>query len=100
MVAQAEPEVVQKIRELAATQRCRPTRRAKQDFIVYDVTRYEVLEAICKWIDADKPVRKDFTKHDPRHHGKPIYIFKPIFHGKVFWVETAMNAIGRLGNCY
>ncbi len=88
VTGQAEPEVVRKIRQMASDpQKVRRTERAKRDSVTYDVTKYEVMEAICAWIDAGKSIRKDFTRHVPEHRGTPIYTLKPDIGGKVFWVE-------------
>lgn len=52
--------------------------RAQNEIWHHGLTIYDVCDALIKWIDKGKVVKKDVTRNDPRHKGEAIYIFNPI----------------------
>ncbi len=54
------------------------TYSAEWEMFSYDLTIYDVCDAIVDWIDNGKDVEQDVTRFSGKHQDKLIYIFKPI----------------------
>lgn len=73
-----DPQTVQTIRDLAERpDRVRLTKRAMYDLWAEHLTKEDVCDAICEWIDAGKRVEQITTQHVPEHKGEPQYLMVP-----------------------
>ena len=87
----ADPQVVQTIRELAARlDTVRVTTRAECDLWAEHLTKEDVCDAICDWIDASKPVEQVTTRYVPEHRGEPAYVMAPEVGGMELYVKVTI----------
>jgi len=91
----AGPETVQTIRGLAARpERVRVTTRAQCDLWAEHLTKEDVCDAICDWIDAGKPVTAITTQHVPEHKGEPAYVMAPEVSDAELYVKVTVMGPG------
>jgi hypothetical protein len=91
----ADPQTVQTIRELAAhPDRVRLTMRAKSDLWAEHLTKEDVCDAICDWIDAGKPLGVITTEHVAEHKGEPAYEMLPRVGDAELYVKVTIVDLG------
>ena len=66
------------------------TTRAKCDLWAEDLTKEDVCDAICDWIDAGKPVQQITTQHVAEHEGEPAYVMVPEVSGAELYVKVTI----------
>lgn len=71
------------------------TTRAKCDLWAEDLTKEDVCDAICDWIDAGKPVEQIATEHVPEHKGEPAYVMVPKVGNEELYVKVTIVDLGR-----
>lgn len=75
----ADLNTIQLIYKLAQKpEKVRSTNRAEWEMFSLNLTRKDICDAICNWIESGKTVVKDFTRRDPKNVGEPFYIMKPV----------------------
>jgi len=91
----ADPQTVQTIRELAGQlDRVRLTMRAQCDLWAEHLTKENVCDAICDWIDAGKPVGVITTAHVAEHRGEPAYEMLPQVGDAELYVKVTIVDLG------
>lgn len=94
----ARPEIVNCIRKLAAEpKKVRITFRCKYDIMAEGLTKHEICEEICSWINERKPVEEVVTKHAPGHIGKVAYVVKPSINNKGYYIKVAIEDLSASG---
>jgi hypothetical protein len=86
---------VRAVRELGA----RPdkvclTTRAQCDLWAEDLTKKDVCDAICDWIDAGEPVEQITTEHVSQHKGEPAYVMVPRVGDAQLYVKVTIVNLG------
>ena len=68
------------------------TETAKYDLLAHNLTKADICDAICDWIDAGKPV--DTVTMKGRDAGSTGYVMKPTISGKGYYVKVLLRDIG------
>jgi hypothetical protein len=91
----ADAGVVALIRTLASDPgRVEVYRSAKYDFLSGTITKDDVCDAVCAWIDAGEPVLETIIHTIPELQGHPAYELKPQLAGHRYYVKLAMEKRG------
>ena len=64
--------------------------RAECDLWKEHLTKEDICDAICTWIDANKPVEQITTEHVPEHQGEPAYVMITEVSGIEFYVKVTI----------
>ena len=84
-------KIVKTIRELAArVEKVEQTTRSMCDMWHDGLKKDDICDAICDWIDKEKPVHTITTQHVPEHVGEPAYVMKPIIEGNEYYVKVTI----------
>ena len=88
----AEPNVVQHIFRLAGQpEQVEPSTTAYYDLLGLHLTKTDICDAICNWIDKGKPVQEIVTEYADGHIGEPAYVMKPDLSGVRCYVKVAIQ---------
>lgn len=88
----ADAETVKAIRELAARdEKVRLTGRAYWDALGEGLTKADIRDAICSWIDAEKPVEAGVTTEVEEHIGELHYVMRPLIIDSEFYVKVKIE---------
>jgi hypothetical protein len=89
---QASPEVIQLIRRLAKdAERVEVYRTAIYSFMGGELTKEDVCDAVCEWIDAGKGIVETTIHTIPEFKGTPAYELKPRLGGQIHYVKMAIE---------
>lgn len=88
----ADPNTVGKILRLVRNpEKVKITRSTQFDLMGLYLTKLDVCDAICDWIDSGKEVLVIVTKYAKDHIGRPAYVMKPNLAGKPCYVKVAFQ---------
>ena len=88
----AESEVVNLIVKLAGnSEEVVTTQVALFDLMGLKLTKTDICDAICAWINEGRPVGKIITKYAQGYVGKPAYIMKPTLRGERCYVKVTIR---------
>ena len=58
------------------------------------LTKEDVCDAICDWIEAGRPVAEITTEYVPEHKGEPAYVMTPKINDVDFYVKVTIIDAG------
>jgi len=69
----------------------RPTKRASKDMVRLGLTKADVCEAVCTYINCGSPVMETITDTAHGHLGEPAYEVYPTIHAEDRFVKVAID---------
>ncbi len=96
----AAHKVIERIVRLAGSpEKAKTTQSALYDLMGLGLTKFEICDAICDWINRGEPVQEVVTKYAKDHIGEPAYVMKPNLTGVRLYIKVTIqecNAIETL----
>lgn len=88
----AAHKVIEGIVKLASSpEETETTQSVLYDLMGLGLTKFEICDAICDWVNRGEPVQEVVTKYAKGHIGKPAYVMKPNLAGVRLYVKVAIQ---------
>ncbi|MDD5063638.1 MAG: hypothetical protein PHQ35_02610 [Phycisphaerae bacterium] len=89
---EASLDVIRIIHQLASNpEKVKTTQSSLYDLMGSGLTKSDICDAICDWIDEAKRVQVIVTKYADGHIGEPAYVVKPDLLGVGFYIKVAIQ---------